>query len=213
MDIFWTTALIAQRGEGSWEQLLYLLIFLVFPLLSQFGQWIREKAGAKKQTDANAADADASADPKPMTTVAPPERPKRARRAKKVDRGQAPPSAPQGFPPFVVVEEPPRSLVPPPVARPAPPPPRVAPPPREDQRAAEERAIRQAAIQAIVEKSKQEEPVDAIVLEPHATDRRRRNISRRDLKRRELRRAIVINEILQPPVALRGEQAGLGSDL
>jgi hypothetical protein len=52
MDLFWVTthvpALVGQSDPDGWKSLLYLLIVLIFPLLSSLGAWLRKRS--EKQT-------------------------------------------------------------------------------------------------------------------------------------------------------------------
>ncbi len=192
------TGLIGQEGS-DWGEWAYLLLFFILPALSSLGQWIRKKSGMTGEPT----DGDAPVAGK----VAKPDRP-----------GKRPPIL--GIPGQIrqtLAAPPPKpiTVVKPPAARPvarATPqrpvvthPPFSPPPPTPVARKAQDRdrAARQAMARAAVAA---EDEFEAILLDDVPLKKPRRRVVPGRVDLGDLRRAIVLNEILQPPLALREEE-------
>ncbi len=183
---FDTVALLAQEEDG-WGRLIYLLLFLVLPMLNKFGEKIRNWAAAKEEQ-------------KQTAQASPSETPKGAQAAPPIvlqgEQRGAPPKIP------VPVARAPRTVdhrahQPTPVkAR------RVYPkqtrakaarPPAPDARAQRMAAARHLA----------KEPQSSSPPQEHGKQRDHPALLLGRLDPQSLRSVVVLSEILQPPLALR----------
>ncbi|MBN1513348.1 MAG: hypothetical protein JXB13_15130 [Phycisphaerae bacterium] len=190
MTLFWVTtclpALVAQSDTDGWKSLLYLLIVLILPLLSSLGTWLRKRS--EKQTGELVGDVEDVSEEEIILLPQPPvqrppipqARPAAPIRPVVVIAPAAPPVRPVPGP--VSPWEPPQRqplFIPPPVAAREPQSPRADRRPRADTQQ-EVARIHRASL-AVSRAS-----VGLGVLTPE-----------------DLRRAILLREVLGPPVALR----------
>lgn len=216
--------ILAQR-DTNWSNLFYLLFVVLLPMLAGLGKWIRERS-ARRTDDAE------SLDPKQVPS-APPARPARRAGAPTTEAGpkqslkaivaevldsaakvsrelkdsrRKPPTAPgvvvERFEQAVSGHAQDESVHPPrrPGRRPSRPPKRAAPPPRARRTKARSPAEEVRALKDLMEH------------QPEAGPALHRSVAWSDwnsLSIAELRRAIVLNEVLGPPIALR--RAPIGS--
>ena len=191
--------ILAQREGLDLQKLIYLLIFVLFPLLGGLGKWLRDRSANKsEEVDAESSEQTPErlrARPAPKRYVAPPAMP--------APRRPAPVAPPETEPgPEVIIAQVLESAFP--SQRPPPPrrqerpvrPPRHAAPhrPKRARRVSREEEVR--ALKDMMEKRGDAVPVPR---HPAALG------DWTSLSIAELRRAIVLKEVLGPPVALRGE--------
>jgi hypothetical protein len=191
MSLLWTTAsvptLLAESDFEDWQGLIYILLFLILPLLSSLGAWIRKRSGK----DLENPEADLEDLSEDEIILIPEE---------VVRRSRVPQARPAEPAPPVIVAPPP---APParPVARPAAPPapvpirPVLVPPPvspREVRAPRLARRLRAEGHPDVMAVPVADEP------EVRAT-----RVELGPLTQKDLRRAIVLREVLGPPVALR----------
>lgn len=187
------------QGESDWGNLLYLLLVVVLPLLGSFGQWIREKAGKKDESSAGELIPN-DKDTKPKRPGKRPPLPAKPFEVAKKPVAATPvkPSAVRQQPPA-----PPITKVPPkkPVA--TPPQPKAIPKAKPvviKQEQPPPRDMRRAMVDAIVAS---DEEYDAIIMEDEPKSRPTKSLQLGRVNLGDLQRAIVMNELLQPPLALR----------
>jgi hypothetical protein len=193
---------LAQTRELDWGQLLTLAVFILIPLLGTLGKKLREGFDKKKEASSQAAPPGRSQKPRPRV---PGQRPGPPERVRPASRSKAPPRRPRAkpvVPGSAQPRRPARRAVAPVSAR------RVAQPrpARPDSAvAAREREARMAVAEQIHSMAQEQvsEPevmLAKVVEDEHASD------WTRSLNRDELRRAMVLSEILRPPIALRNPQ-------
>ncbi len=218
--------ILAAAEEPGLESLLYLLIFFVFPLLNTLGAWIRKRFGAEahdgaKEVAGDPAEPIRQKPPRPAATVA---------KGRKTRRETALPDPARQ--PIAMPTRPMRR--PPPLAKSPPTPPateRARPVPQPLKRSTRAKGARDApparpiassgATSKTTQTAQQQSRSDRL----HAMERiverseaRERAVVQRDqpallprrLKASHLRSAVILSEILQPPLALR-EQDGVAS--
>ncbi len=221
-----SVSMLAQR-DADWSNLMYLLLVLVLPALNELGKWLRKRSAAKNdKAKANSLDTARmpSARPAAGIPVAPPARPARRAGAPVTEAG------PEQSPEIVVAEvldslfpshrKPPTApgvvveRVEPAVFRraqegPVPPPRRPSGrPSRPPTRAAVPRARRTKARSPAEEVRALKKTMEH---QPEADLTLRHSVAWGDwtsLSIAELRRAIVLNEVLEPPIALRRAPIG-----
>lgn len=207
--------MLVGQDDFNLSDLLYLLIFFVFPLLNSLGAKIREKFGE------SSADADADSEFGPVapkgSEQAPPDRGvlERTRRAgEQMRRPNAPPapasSAPK--PPPIAKPVPTTHRRDQPIARPVAPRKRQ-PTPKRGRRPAAPSTGRSRAPQSQNAREDRLTTVEWLVAEEeelHAGTSRphRRSPLPERVDVATLRSAVVLSEILQPPLALREERYG-----
>ena len=191
--------ILAQREGLDLQKLIYLLIFVLFPLLGGLGKWLRDRS-ARKSEEADAESSEQTPErlrtrPAPKRPVAPPAMP--------APRRPAPAAPPETEPgPEVIIAQVLESAFPsqrPPPRRQERPvrPPRHAAPPRRPKRA--RRVSREEEVRALKDMMEKREDAVPVPRHPAALG------DWASLSIAELRRAIVLKEVLGPPVALRGE--------
>ena len=187
--------ILAQDDNGGWGGLVYLLIFMVLPALKSFGVWLRKRFG--EQTD----EPEQTTDPSRET----PKRLKRAVRRETVAGTPKEERIPQAVP---VKESPPPLARPAASVRPRPAAPkrpvrrRRPEPPQQAPSTADVRRQRLSTIADIMEKSTRPERQASPTAQPPG----KRPLLPRKLDRATLRSAIILSEILQPPLALRQDE-------
>jgi len=220
--------IIAQGRDFDWTNLLYLLIFLVFPALNALGEWIREhfnknKEGqhaqkGEKEYEVVIEDGEIVLKPhqrgdrkKPASSPTAPQPPKPVQAEFRPDR-PGPPAPPQPGParwPQPQTQAPAR-----PASKPQPPAPR-RPAPQARPAQPHHHPRRPARKAQPVPSRRTETPTDpraimATMIEKDSDKRRSREpatqqpaVGKLAWDRQSVRNAIVMKEILGPPIALR----------
>ena len=194
-----STLILAQDGFG-FEDAVYIVI-VALSMLGGFGKWLRNRSANKDQeveTESPAHDKALDAPPAPGRRLTPPIHARQARPAAKVkaESGQRPEAVLVQFLQKVATQS----------SRPAPPSPTRKPPSPRPVRARRVRArSRVEEVQALEQtmeyrKKPASPPPDLAPIPAHPKELG----DFTSLSIAELRRAIVLNEVLGPPIALRG---------
>ena len=226
-----THEILAQKPSFEWENLLYILIFLILPALKGFGDWIRKKVGTEETTEDDgdtvyevAVGENDELVLKPASTPQRPTHPVRTP-ARSHPASPVPHAPPPSPPPTPIAKPAPQRR---PAARPAPkaPQPARAHPARAVRRqpaqlakpAQSARAAHGRVAKAIESHSLlNEEAVDAILLEEQ--DSLQDHHAAHDLiadetfDAKSLKKAFILSEILAPPLAIRPTGNSLFSQL
>lgn len=200
--------ILAQSDDGGgWGNIIYLLVFLVFPALNKLGQKLRERFSTEESDESPVPTPDAEAPPvaRPRRALATPAvtppvigkaRPDLSLRRPVVEprRPQPPVARPVIGPPASATEK----QAPPPRRHRRPPAHAVPPPAPSQRRPVRERSV-SPSIMAVDRRARRPTKEDSKPTERKAQDRLLPEI----LRPSDMRAAVILSEILRPPIGLR----------